>query len=749
MSGLEVEGIEKVEVIRGGLQGLVIGEVKERWQHPNADRLSLTKVDIGQDEWLQIVCGAPNVAAGQKVVVAPVGCFVYPTQGEPFEIKKAKIRGELSEGMICAEDEIGLGHDHDGIMVLDSNAPVGMNAASYFKLEADEVISIGLTPNRGDAASHLGVARELKALTRSEWRYPELAQLSDLSDLPISVEVQNQEACPRYAGVLLDQITVTESPEWLKERLRSIGLNPINNVVDVTNFVLHELGQPIHAFDAAQISGQKIVVRNAKAGEKITTLDDKERTLTGTELLICNQQAPMAIAGVFGGKNSGVSASTKAVFIESAYFNPSSIRSTAKKHALSTDASFRYERGTDPEIAITALQRVVFLLQEVAGARQASGLIDVYPEPVKPFTVLFRPTSLNRLGGIELSEEKIKAILHSLDIQIIHKSKEVWTLEVPAYRSDVTREADIVEELLRIYGLDEIPLSNSMYLTPSLKKNHSLELRRKVSAFLSSNGCLEIMSNSLSAEAFFPEEDAVRLLNPLSSEMGTLRRHMLEPALLSVAFNKNRKNRNLRLFEFGKIYRKTETGFQEENRLIILMSGQTHEDHWNQKAQKSSVYDVKGLTEGLLSLAGLEEHETLCSYSKLDPKKLKSFDIKDDVFAAEILWDQVVKKSRKQKFKLQEIPVFPEVNRDLSIVVPVNAAFSELKSLAFKNGGSLLKKVDIFDVYTGKPLGEKEKSCSLSFTLYHAQHTLSEKEIEGTMERLQKAFEQAGYYIRK
>lgn len=750
MSGLEVEGIEQVEAVPGGLKGLVIGEVKERWQHPNADRLSLTKVDIGQTELLQIVCGAPNVAAGQKVVVAPVGSWVHPTQGEPFEIKKAKIRGELSEGMICAEDEIGLGHSHDGIMVLDGAAPVGIAASKYFELEADEVISIGLTPNRGDAASHLGIAREIKALSGTSWNYPPLANLNEISSFPITVHIQNTEACPRYAGILLDQIQVGESPEWLKNRLRSIGLNPINNVVDVTNFVLHELGQPIHAFDAQRISGNQIIVRNAKQGESITTLDDKERRLSGTELLICNEQTPMAIAGVFGGKNSGVSEQTSSVFIESAYFNPGSIRSTAKKHGLSTDASFRYERGTDPEIAIVALKRVVYLLQEVAGARQASGLIDAYPEPVKPFTIGFRTSELSRIGGISLSHEKIKEILESLEIKISdQKDADHWTLEVPAYRSDVCREADIIEELLRVYGLDEISLSGSMLLTPSLKKNLSLDLKRKASAFLSSNGCLEIMNNSLSADPYYPQQDSVRLLNPLSSEMGTLRRSMLEPALQSIAFNKNRKNRNLRLFEFGKIYRKSESGFEEENRLMILFSGNTQEDHWKQKAQKTSLFDVKGIAQSLISVLGMEENDSLYTFWKVEPALLKRFDIKDEVFAAEILWDQVVKKSRKRKFKLQDIPVFPEVKRDLSLVVPSHASFSELKTLASNLGGSLLKKVDIFDVYTGKPLEDTQKSYSLSFTLYHAQHTLSDKEIEGTMDRIQKGFEQAGYLIRK
>lgn len=751
MSGLEVEGIERVEAVPGGLKGLVIGEVKERWQHPNADRLSLTKVDIGQTDLLQIVCGAPNVAAGQKVVIAPVGSWVHPTQGEPFEIKKAKIRGELSEGMICAEDEIGLGHSHDGILVLDSSAPIGIAASKYFELEADEVISIGLTPNRGDAASHLGVARELKALTGTSWNYPPLANLSEISSFPITVHVENTDACPRYAGILLDQIQVGESPEWLKNRLRSIDLNPINNVVDVTNFVLHELGQPIHAFDADKISGNQIIVRNAKQGETITTLDDKERTLSGTELLICNDQTPMAIAGVFGGKNSGVSNQTSSVFIESAYFNPGSIRSTAKKHGLSTDASFRYERGTDPEIAIVALRRVVYLLQEVAGARQASGLIDVYPEPVQAFTIEFRLSELQRIGGISLSRENIRNILESLEINVLKQSDsdDVWTLEVPAYRSDVSREADIIEELLRIYGLDEIPLSSSMHLTPSLRKNLSLELKRKASNFLSSNACLEIMNNSLSSDTFYPQDDTIQLLNPLSSEMGTLRRSMLEPALLAVAFNKNRKNKHLRFFEFGKIYRKTDSGYEEENQLIILFSGNTHEEHWNQKSRKTSVYDVKGLTEGLFSHLGLQTDESLCAFYKVDGALLKRLDIKDDVFAADIFWDQVVKKSRKRKFKLQEIPVFPEVNRDLSIVVPGTASFSDLKQLAFKNGGQLLKKVDIFDVYTGKPLGDSEKSYSLSFTLYHAQHTLSDKEIESTMQRIQNGFEQAGFTIRK
>lgn len=751
MSGLEVEGVERIESIVGGLQGLLVGVVVEKWQHPDADRLSLTKVDVGGPELLQIVCGAPNVAAGQKVVVAPVGCTIFPLKGEPFKIKKAKIRGELSQGMICAEDEIGLGDDHDGIMVLDENAPVGEPFRNLVELEDDEVIEIGLTPNRGDAASHWGVAREIAALLGQQPEWPALPEIEKLAEKGIEVELQNSIDCPRYSGILMDGLQVTDSPDWLKNRIRSIGLNPINNVVDVTNYVLHEWGQPIHAFDADKIVGGKIVVRNAASGEKITTLDKVQRTLEGDELLICDTEKPLAIAGVFGGQYSGVSAQTERIFIESAYFHPASVRKTAKKQGLSTDASFRYERGTDPDITLYALKRMVQLLKETAGAKVASAVVDVYPNPIKPFQVYFRWAELSRMAGINPDKELVLSILNSLEITVSSDDEGGLHLLVPPYRSDVSREIDVIEEIVRIYGLDRLPMPEKVQYTPVYEKNEMFALKREISAYLRDIGFAEMMNNSLTQGEYYSEGNSVKLLNPLSKELSVLRADMLHPALHTVAWNKNRKNRDLRLFEMGKVYRPSDkVGAEEEERLLLILSGKNCGEHWHSKSESVDYYAIKGAVEALLNRLGVKWSEKLGSMAQADRKVLAMFDIKDEVWYADLSLKALLKQRRKYRFELQPVPIFPEVRRDLSLIIPADVSYANLKEIALRNGGKYLRNTDIFDVFEDKKLGEGRKSYSLSFVLYNPERTMSDQETDKIMNRLIEALEkEVGAEVRK
>lgn len=751
MSGLEVEGVERIESIRGGLQGLLVGEVIEKWQHPDADRLSLTKVNIGEAELLQIVCGAPNVATGQKVVVAPVGCTIFPLRGEPFKIKKAKIRGELSQGMICAEDEIGMGEDHDGIMVLDENAPIGEPFRNLVELEDDEVIEIGLTPNRGDAASHWGVAREIAALLGQKPSWPAMPEIEKLAEKGIEIEVQNSTDCPRYSGLLMEGLQVAESPDWLKNRMRAIGLNPINNVVDVTNYVLHELGQPIHAFDADKIAGGKIVVRTATKGEKITTLDKVDRTLEGIELLICDTKKPLAIAGVFGGLHSGVSDQTKRIFIESAYFHPVSIRKTAKKHGLNTDASFRYERGTDPDITLYALRRMVQLLGETAGAQVASAVVDIYPEPIKPFEVYFRWAELSRMAGINPGREMVLGILNSLEIAVASEDEGGLHLLVPPYRSDVNREIDVIEEIVRIYGLDRLPMPEKVQYTPVYEKNEMFALKREISAYLRDIGFAEMMNNSLTQGEFYSEEMSVKLMNPLSKELSVLRADMLHPALHSVAWNKNRKNRDLRLFEMGKVYWPSEKGgAEEEERLLLVLSGKTFGEHWQVKSQQLDYYAIKGAVEALLNRLGLKWNDKFGTIAQAERKVLALFDIKDEVWYADLSLKALLKQRRKYRFELQPVPLFPEVRRDLSLKIPADVNYASLKEIALRNGGKYLRDTGIFDVFEDKKLGEGLKSYSLSFVLYNPERTMSDQETDKIMNRLIEAFErEAGAEVRK
>ncbi|TNE79965.1 MAG: phenylalanine--tRNA ligase subunit beta [Bacteroidetes bacterium] len=768
--GLEVEHTEEVCSIEGGLKGLVIGEVLTCAKHPNADKLSVTTVKVAEDRILPIVCGAPNVAAGQKVVVAVPGTTIYPSSGEPFTINKSKIRGEVSEGMICAEDEVGLGESHAGIMVLDAAAQVGTAAADYFKVEQDVMLEIGLTANRGDAASHRGVARDLSALLHRPLKKANLSLATSAENKQWTITLKDAD-CPRYTGILLENIEVKESPDWLKNRLKSIGLNPINNVVDVTNFVLHDIGQPIHAFDADQIKGEAIIVQKAEAGSVFVTLDGEERKMQGTELMICNAEEPMAIAGVFGGLKSGVSSSTKRVFIESAYFDPASIRKTAKLHGLSTDASFRYERGTDPEITIFALEKVVVLLHQVAGAKVASRLIDVYPEPVKPFDVKLERIYLDKLLGVHVPSEEVERILLALEIEIKLKDADSWTLQVPAFKSDVTRPADVAEEIIRIYGLDKVPMPEKVAVNfGASKKPEPYKMRKKASELLVSRGFSEVSNNSMTKAAHYSEEvlaKSVYLKNPLSNDMNVMRPGMLAGLLENVAYNRNRKNHDLKFFEFGKVYRKSDDGkYQESMRLAMLISGSWTGENWHGGSRASDFYLLKQEVEAVMLRMGMkcrdskrshevwnapEATEAWMQIAPISKKLLKAFDIQADVYYAELDWDKLTSGvSAANRFYSKPAPKFPAVRRDLSLVLDQNGRFADLEKIIKETDKGLIRDVHVFDVYEGDKLPEGKKSYSISFVLQNEEKTLSDKEIDALMNKLIVNFEQrAGAQIRK
>ncbi len=766
-SGLEVEGVEAVEPVPGGLEGIVIGEVITCERHPDADKLSKTTVAIGENQVVPIVCGAPNVAAGQKVIVATVGATLYPTEGEPFKIKKAKIRGEVSEGMICAEDEIGLGHSHAGIMVLDTDLPNGTPAARYFNLETDHVLEIGLTPNRADAASHLGVARDLKVLLGKSLHIP-AAELPALQgDFQVEVVIENAEACPRYSGISITGVTVKESPEWLKTRLKSIGLTPINNIVDATNYLLHEIGQPLHAFDADQIKGRKVVVKNAEEGSTFVTLDGVERKLGAQNLMIWNAEEPMAIAGVFGGEKSGVTEATQNIFIESAYFAPDSVRKTAQQHALKTDASFRYERGTDPDITVYALKRAALLILEIAGGQIASPVTDVYPSPVAPFSVYARYKNIDRLIGKSLDREFIHTTLQALDIRIIEKTDEGLQLEVPPYRVDVQREADVTEEILRLYGYDNIELSEHLSTTyladfPEVDRD---KLQNRIAGMLAGNGFSEMMNNSLttpaySASPYLDESQDVIILNKLSEDLGVMRQTLLFSGLEVLTYNINRRQKDLRLFEFGKVYRKVEGGYEENRRLSIFITGARQPESWQQKTEKSDFHQLASVVQMILQkmnvstfgteptqdkifaygLSYIVNKRAVATLGQLDAKVTKLTDTKQAVFYADIDWDYLFKKYSTRQ-QVQELPRFPEVRRDLSLVIDKNVSFEDIRQLAQQTERKLLRGVDVFDVYEGENIGKDKKSYSVSFILQDYQQTLTDQVIDKTMQRLMDAFE--------
>lgn len=782
-TGLEVEGIEKIEAIPGGLEGVVVGEVLTCTKHPDADKLSLTTVDVGIGQPLPIVCGAPNVAAGQKVVVALVGSTLHPTSGEPFQIKKAKIRGAASEGMICAEDELGLGTSHAGIIILDTALPNGTPAARYFNLEADYQIAIGLTPNRIDAASHFGTARDLKAVLNRPLRLPSVEAFAiSNTTLGFDVQVVNGTDCPRYTGVMLSGLTVTESPDWLRQRLISIGLKPINNIVDVTNFVCHDLGQPLHAFDADKIAGGQVIVRTLPEGTSFVTLDGVERTLTATDLMICDAEKPMCIAGVFGGQNSGVSTSTTRIFLESAYFSPTSIRKTAQHHGLKTDASFRFERGTDPNMPVFALKRAALLIQGVAGGTITSEIIDLYPQPIEPFRVPVRYRNIDRLIGIQIDRPEIFRILQALDIQIDEQNPDGFLAVVPPYRVDVTREADVIEEILRIYGLDNVPLSANLS-ADSLSEFPKIDpdqWQSRVGQLLAATGFFEILTLSLTRPAYheairssLPGDD-VMLLNPLSEELSVMRQTLLFSALEMLVYNVNRRQKDLKLFEFGKVYHKVKlednsTKYVEHMRLSIAMTGNQVAESWLQKGQSVVYHDLVTAVQRVLNLFRIKSIDTqpadptlfqygltylvnkkpIVSLGLVKPTLTKLVDLKQPVFYADFNW-QALLKLVVMKVRYEEVARFPDVRRDLSLVLDKGISFEQISQLARQTERKLLRAINAFDVYEGENLGSGKKAYSVSFTLQDTTQTLTDIAIDKTMQRLMTAFEQElGAVIRK
>ena len=771
--GLEVESLEKVQAVPGGLEGLVIGYVTDRKQHPNADRLSLTKVDVGTGTDLQIVCGAHNVAAGQKVVVATVGTTVHPTTGEPFKINKSKIRGEESEGMICAEDEIGLGTDHAGIMVLDANAQVGSLAKDYFKLNDDYLYEIGLTPNRADAASHLGTARDIAAFLKTAYIRPDVSgfKVEDQSRT-IQVSVENAEACPRYSSVTITGVEVKDSPEWLKQKLAVIGLRPINNVVDITNYVLHGLGQPLHAFDADAVKGGKVIVKTCPEGTVFKTLDDVERKLSAEDLMICNAEEPMCIAGVFGGAGSGVKTSTKNIFLESAYFNPVWVRKTSKRHGLKTDASFRFERGTDPDITVFALKYAALLIKELAGGTISSEISDIYPNPVKPFEVDVTFKHIDRLIGKSISHDEIKAIIKALEIQIVNEDTEGLSLKVPPYRVDVTRDVDVTEEVLRIYGYNniEIPTQIRASLNNSIRPEKD-DVQNTISDLLSANGFNEILSNSLTKSAYSNNLDtAVKILNPLSSDLDVMRQSMVFSGLEAIAYNQNRRNTDLKFYEFGKVYSVKDEKYNETQRFAVFITGADKAELWNQKPGETSFYKLKSIVDGVLEKLNIKDvtvEDASCSklgyglqymlngkqlvkFGPVGAEALKKTDVEQEVFCADFNFDIILNAVRKNKIVYKEVSKFPSVRRDLSMLIDKAVTFGQLKQIALRTERKLLKDVSVFDVYQGDKLPAGKKSYALSFTLQDEEKTLTDKAIDAIMQKLIYNFgKEAGAEIRK
>lgn len=788
--GLEVGTVETVETIRGGLKGLVVGEVLTCVPHPNSDHLHLTTVNIGEGEPLPIVCGAPNVAAGQKVIVATIGTVLYDGD-QSFTIKKGKLRGEDSFGMICAEDEIGVGTDHAGIIVLPEDTPVGMTAREYYKVQDDTIIEVDITPNRSDAASHFGVARDLYAYYKAHGQEVALTKPSveafkvDNQELPIKVFVDAPEACPRYTGVSIKGVTIKESPEWLKNSLLAIGLRPINNIVDVTNFVLHECGQALHAFDADKIKGNEIHVRFANAGEKFVTLDGVEREMNERDLMIANKDEAMCIAGVFGGLESGVTDNTKNVFLESAYFDPVTIRKTSRRHQLQTDASFRYERGCDPNNTLYVLKRAALLIQEVAGGEVAMEVTDTKSADFSPWPVTIEISRVNSLIGKAIGEDTIETILKALEIEIEKKEGDKWQLAVPRYRVDVQRECDVVEDILRIYGYDnvEFPEKLNTSLAYGIKPNPEA-LRRRISEQLTAQGFYEILNNSLTKVSYYePLEQlllaqCVKIMNPLSSDLGVMRQTLLFGGLESIARNANRKNSDLRLYEFGNCYNyKANPAAREhnpENSLIeyseephfgLWLTGNKTAQSWVRREEKSSFYELHAYVNNILVRLGVDlakvtverlEHElfqdglvlkaangkALGFIGIVARKVLKTFDIEQEVFYADLDWNQLLKQNKQYKAVITDLPKYPEVKRDFALLVDKSVEFADLARAAFNTEKKLLKNVFLFDVYEGKNLEAGKKSYALSFILQDAENTLKDTQIENIMNRLKATFEE-------
>ena len=770
--GLEVEGVQEIESVKGGLKGVVIGEVLSKIQHPNADRLNLTTINVGEIEPLQIVCGANNIDVGQKVPVATIGTILHSGE-DSFKIKKGKIRGELSHGMICSESELGLGESHDGIMVLDENAEVGIKAKDYFKLETDTVFEIGLTPNRSDAMGHIGVARDL--LTSLNYRgeklqmcKPSVKEFKELNKKSsISVEVKDYDLCPRYSFLTLSNVQVTNSPDWLQNKLKAIGLNPVNNVVDITNFVLHETGQPLHAFDMNKIQGKKVIVSRTKNDTKFVTLDNKEIKLSSEDLMINDAKKPMCIAGVMGGVESSVNNDTKDIFLESAYFDSISIRKSSKRHTLSTDASFRYERGCDPNITVYALKRAALLIMEICGGSLSSDINDLYPKKISHFNVVLSYDKMDKLIGEYIDRNKVISILRDLEIDIADSSDDGLTLLIPPYRADVKREVDVIEEILRIYGFNNVTIPSKLNtIITSNESNNSEKISASISNLLSNNGFNEIMNNSLTKDKYstlIPELDIshnIKLLNPLSQDLNIMRQTLLFNGLENIAYNLNRKNKDLKFYEFGKTYHKIDDKNIEKKHLQILVTGRVNSENWNSKNQDIDFYFIKKIVESVLSKLGINNfdsisnsgfgrslsvtyslgHKKLVSFGKVSNEICNYFDVSEDVFMADFNWDNILKITKKNKIKYKDISKFPSMRRDLSLLLDKSVTFEELKDIAVNTDNRILKKINLFDVYEGKQLSKDKKSYSLSFIFEDESKTLTDKIIDKIMNKLITSF---------
>lgn len=771
--GLEVESLEKYEEVKGGLQGLVIGEVLETSKHPDADKLKITTVNIGEGEPLQIVCGAPNVAPGQKVIVATVGTTIYPFSGEPATMKKAKIRGVESFGMICAEDEIGVGEDHAGIMVLPSSAKVGVPAAEHFQPYQDFIFEIGLTPNRMDAMSHMGVAKDVCAYL-SHHNKKETAIKSpfknnfkaDDHSLQMEVSIENKEACQRYAGVSIKDVTIAESPKWLQQRLKTIGLRPINNIVDITNFILHESGQPLHAFDADKITGKKVIVKNLPEGTPFVTLDGKQRKLFAEDVMICNSEAPMCIGGVYGGFTSGVTKTTTNIFLESAWFNPVDIRKTSLRHGLRTDAASRFEKGVDISNTVNVLKRAAIMIKEIAGGKIASDIIDVYPKPKHKTEVVMKYHYLKKLSGKNYHGDTIKNILTALGFEIIKEGMDDIRVAVPFSKPDISIPADIVEEIMRIDGLDNVDIPTSIMISPAVETlAQAAANKEKVAAFLAGSGFNEIFTNSITNAAYYSDEvlsTTVKMINSLSAELDVMRPSMMETGLETVAYNCNRRNNDLRLFEFGKTYRTTDTGkYEEHQHLSIYVTGKRHTDGWNIKGEKSDFYYAKGIGEKIIASLGITDitaenvpnaklddclqvsvkSDIIATIGSVTKNTLSKFDIKQPVFIVDFDWDKLLELNEKVKIEFNGIPKFPAAVRDLSIVVAKNLKFSEIEKATQAARVNKLKAVNLFDIFESDKLGAGKKAMAISYTFVDEEKTLTDKDIDGMMSKIINTYE--------
>ena len=771
--GLEVEGIESFQSVKGGLEGIVVGHVLTCKQHENADKLKITTVDVGQNENLQIVCGAPNVAEGQKVPVALIGTTLYTEEGEAWVIKKGKIRGEYSFGMICAEDELGLGKSHDGIMVLDNNLNPGTPLSKVMDVETDYVFEIGLTPNRADAMSHFGVARDLKAgLLQQEINTP--LDSPSVSNFHVEnrskkmlIEVENYELAPRYCGVTLTDLQVKESPTWLQNKLKAIGITPKNNIVDATNYVMHELGQPLHAFDADTIAGNKIIVKTITEKTTFTTLDDVERELHPEDLMICDAKKPLCIAGVLGGKNSGVSETTSTIFLESAYFNSVSVRKTAKRHGINTDASFRFERGIDPNFTKYALKRAALLIQEVAGGYVSSDIDDVYPNKIEDFQVFLTYAKINQLIGQEIDPSTIKSILASLDIRVNNVTESGMGLTIPAYRVDVKREVDVIEEILRVYGYNNIEFGEKFNTSIAISgKFEDYKLQNIIANQLTAQGFHEMMANSLTSKKYnqlveqINDQHNVEMLNPLSQDLSVMRQSMLFSGLEAINYNLNRQNSSLKFFEFGKTYHQYRT-FEEQKHLSLFVTGNRASERWNTDASPTDFFYMKGFIEAILSRFNIKEYSftpikndifseglllkskkhNLVEFGTVKKAILKSFDIDQEVIYADFNWEKIIEITAISQPKYQEISKFPSIRRDFSLLLDEHIKFADIHEIALKTEKKILTKIDLVDVYQGESLPENKKSYAVSFTFLDKNKTLTDKQVDKVMKKLQHQFE--------